>query len=201
MKISKTTATRIVLIVICVVVIALIAAIAYIKFAPHNTKIAAPFIIAKSTQAANKTVPARLIIPKIKVDATIDQMGIMQNGLLQAPEGPRTVGWYKYSPLPGEIGNAVMDGHYGRWANGEGSVFDKLNTLKKGDNLSVVDSEGAVTAFIVRELKTYDPKADNSIVFHSNDGKSHLNLITCDGSWSSRTQSYSRRLVVFTDKK
>jgi len=201
MKIAKVK--RLLPIAICVIVIALVVGILYINFAPHDRKAAVSLIAVPihSAQTTNAVVPARLQIPKIKVDAAIDQMGILQNGLLEAPTGPKTVGWYKFGPRPGEVGSAVIDGHYGRWANGEGSVFDKLNTLKKGDSLSVVDSKGTITMFIVRELKTYDPKADDSAVFHSNDGRSHLNLITCDGSWSSNSQSYSRRLVVFADKK
>ena len=111
------------------------------------------------------------------------------------------MGWYKYGPLPGEVGSAVIDGHYGRMANGEDSVFDNLNTLRKGDNILVIDTSGLTTTFVVKELKIYNPEADDTAVFRSSDGQSHLNLITCDGSWNSNSRTYSRRLVIFTDKQ
>jgi hypothetical protein len=53
---------------------------------------------------------------------------------------------------------------------------------------------------VVREIQRYDPNADASSVFSSNDGKSHLNLITCEGIWDEVSQSYPQRLVIFTDK-
>jgi hypothetical protein len=64
----------------------------------------------------------------------------------------------------------------------------------------VTDKQGGKTKFVVRRAQSYHPDADASTIFQSNDGKSHLNLITCEGEWSSERQTYSSRLVVFTDK-
>lgn len=149
----------------------------------------------------HRSLPAQLIIPKLQIAAKVDEMGITPSGLLESPAGPKTVGWYKLGPYPGETGSAVIDGHYGRWQNGEGSVFDNLNTLVPGDSVVVLDQKGEPTNFVVRSSRTFTPKEDDNIVFHSNDGKAHLNLITCDGQWSNSTKSYSLRLVVFTDKQ
>jgi LPXTG-site transpeptidase (sortase) family protein len=146
-------------------------------------------------------LPVRLKIPKINIDAKIDPMGLTSDGAMEVPKGGRDVGWYSSGPRPGEIGSAVMDGHYGRWKNGEGSVFDDLNKLEKGDTVYVEDDKGVTTTFVVRELRTYDPNADALDVFSSDDGKSHLNLITCEGVWNKVSKSYSGRLVVFTDKE
>jgi hypothetical protein len=38
-------------------------------------------------------------------------------------------------------------------------------------------------------------------IFSVKDGKAHLNLITCEGAWDAATQSYSDRLVVFTERE
>jgi hypothetical protein len=38
-------------------------------------------------------------------------------------------------------------------------------------------------------------------IFTSKDGKSHLNIITCDWAWNKNTKHYPNRLVVFTDKE
>jgi LPXTG-site transpeptidase (sortase) family protein len=144
-------------------------------------------------------LPVRLKIPKIGVDAPIDQMGLTSEGDMDTPKIPGNAGWFSQGPRPGEVGSSVIDGHFG-WKNNLPAVFDNLHLLKAGDTLSVVDEEGAATTFTVRELRTFGRDGDATEVFRSNDGKAHLNLITCQGSWNERQKSYSTRLVVFTDK-
>lgn len=152
-------------------------------------------------EKADSGLPVRLKIPKINVDAAVDPMGTTPSGAMEIPSGSKNVGWYKFGPHPGDNGSAVIDGHYGRWKNGEGSVFDDLNNLEKGDILYIDDEKGATTTFVVRESRKYDPNADASDIFESSDGKAHLNLITCEGIWDKASKSYSQRLVVFTDKE
>ncbi len=149
----------------------------------------------------NLGLPIRLTIPKIKVDTALEHVGLTSAGAVDVPKGPVNAAWYKLGPRPGEIGNAVITGHYGVWKNGTPTVFNNLYKLRKGDKLYVKDGKGAITTFVVRELRTYDPKANASDVFISTDGKAHLNLITCGGAWNKISKSYPRRLVVFTDKE
>lgn len=158
-------------------------------------------IVPDEQKEVDSGLPVRLKIPKINVDAAIDPMGTTPSGAMEIPSGPKNVGWYKSGPHPGDSGSAVIDGHYGRWKNGDGSVFDDLNNLEKGDVLYVEDEKGVTITFVVRESRNYDPNADASDVFGSSDGKSHLNLITCEGTWNKDSKSYSQRLVVFADKK
>jgi len=145
-------------------------------------------------------LPVRLTIPKIKVDTMLKGVGITPLGAVGAPESPRDAAWFDLSPRPGEIGSSIIVGHYG-WKNGIGSVFDDLYLLQKEDELTVLDEEGVLTTFVVREIRSFDEKSDVSTVFGSSDGKAHLNLITCEGKWDPVSKSYSKRLVVFTDKK
>jgi hypothetical protein len=65
---------------------------------------------------------------------------------------------------------------------------------------TIEDEQGVSTSFVVRETRTYGNKDDASAIFQSNDGKAHLNLITCAGVWDKIAKMYSKRLVVFTDK-
>jgi LPXTG-site transpeptidase (sortase) family protein len=117
------------------------------------------------------------------------------------PKGPFDVAWFNLGPRPGEVGSAVIAGHYGRWKNGSGSVFDNLNRLKKGDKIYIEDKKGSIVTFVVRESKIYNPNANAADVFYSMDGKAHLNLITCEGIWDNVRKTYSNRLIVFTDKE
>lgn len=147
-------------------------------------------------KVAQKTSEARLKIPKIGVDATIKEMGVTADYAMAVPGNRTDVGWYSFGPLPGEAGSAVIGGH-NRWDSGAG-VFVNLDQLKKGDILSVVDANGVSTSFVVQYTRTFDAADEESGIFKSDSG-AHLNLITCSGIWDPLTQSYTTRLVVFTD--
>lgn len=144
--------------------------------------------------------PARLKIPVIHVDAAVEYVGYASNGSMDVPKGPNDVAWFKLGPRPGEKGSAVLAGHEG-WKNGISAVFDNLRKLQKGDRVYVQDNAGAVTAFVVKEVRTYDEHDDAWRVFLSNDGRARLNLVTCEGIWNKVTRSYSNRFVVFTEKE
>lgn len=146
-------------------------------------------------------LPVRLKIPTIEVDATVEQVGLTPGGAMDTPKGPDNVGWFNLGTRPGDEGSAVMAGHYGTWKNGKGSVFDNLHKLNKGDKIYIEDDKGATVAFVVRESRNYEPKADAVDVFSSDDEKAHLNLITCEGIWDKDSKSYSQRLVIFTDRE
>jgi LPXTG-site transpeptidase (sortase) family protein len=145
-------------------------------------------------------IPVRLVIKSINIDTTIYEAGLSSSGDMDISENPDEVAWYKLGPKPGEIGSAVIAGHYG-WKDGHGSVFNNIHLLIKGDEVSVYDAEGTETTFVVRETRIYNPEADATKVFTSTDKKAHLNLITCGGIWVNNKDSYSDRLVVFTDLK
>lgn len=169
---------------------------------PERPGLSAPYN--KFTELAGQAglgIPVRIKVPKINVDAALEPVGLTSGGALAVPKSPTNAGWYNMGPRPGEEGSSVIDGHFGRWKNGAPAVFDNLNKLHKGDKLYIEDEKGVTTAFVVRESRRYDPNAEATEVFGSSDGKSHLNLITCEGTWNATTKSYSDRLVVFADKE
>lgn len=144
--------------------------------------------------------PVNLKIPSINLDSAVESVSIISNGEMDVPKKIENVAWFNLGPLPGEVGSAVIAGHYG-WKNNKASAFDNLHKLSKGDTLYVEDNNGKVSSFVVRDTKRYYPDSDTKEIFLSNDGKSHLNLITCEGVWNKAEKSYSSRLVVFTDKE
>ena len=152
-------------------------------------------------EQASSGLPVRLKIPKINVDSAVEYVGLTPDGAMDVPKNPADVAWFSLGPRPGENGNSVIDGHSGWWKNGIPAAFDNLYKLHKGDKIYVEDETGAVTTFVVRESRMYDPNADASDVFDSSDGRAGLNLVTCDGKWDSNQKNYSERLVVFADKE
>lgn len=143
-------------------------------------------------------MPARLMIPQLTINASVEHVGLAANGEMGVPIDPYNVAWYKSGPSPGKIGSSVIGGHFGM-ANGKPAVFDDLHKLRRGDRLYVQDEKGTTTTFTVRKLQTFSHDDNAEAVFVSNDGKAHLNLITCAGTWNKATLNYSNRTVVFTD--
>ncbi|MFA6214973.1 MAG: sortase [Patescibacteria group bacterium] len=146
-------------------------------------------------------LPVRLKIPGISVDSVIEPVCLTPEGAMYISKSQENVAWFELGPRPGENGSAVIAGHYDGRENGRASVFDNLYKLRQGDKLYVEDDKGVITAFVVRESRRYDSDADASDIFDSNDGKAHLNIITCDGVWNQISKNYPNRLVVFTDKE
>ena len=144
-------------------------------------------------------VPVRIMIPSIAVDAVIEKVNLATDGSMAVPKDPLDAAWYALGPRPGERGSAVIAGHV-NWINDQTGVFADLHKVQLGDTILVRDDLGVTVSFVVRERRRYDAAADAKDIFSSDDGKAHLNIITCDGVWDKSTQQYSERLVVFADR-
>lgn len=144
--------------------------------------------------------PAYLEIPSAGIYSRIESTGVTPNGAMGVPDDPSVVDWFELGVHPGEIGTAVIDGHYGFKA-GKAAAFDSLHTINQGDKIYVHDRKGHTTIFVVQRQKIYNLDDATTEIFSSNDGKAHLNLITCEGVWDKNLRKYSGRLVVFADKE
>jgi len=144
-------------------------------------------------------LPLRLKIPIIKVNATIEDIGLTPAGAVDVPKGRGNVGWFNLGPRPGEQGSAVIAGHFARKTSGW-AVFNNLYKLRKGDEFSILDSKGKSLNFVVQNSRLYDVNARPREVYDTNSG-AHLNLITCAGVWNKSIKGFTKRLVVFADLK
>ena len=156
--------------------------------------------IVSSNVLTNSLIPVNIKIPKVNINANIEIVGLTSSGIVGSPDLPANAAWFNKSPIPGDIGSSVIDGHFG-WKDNIPAVFDNLNKIKIGDKVYVENGSGKVSVFIVRELKTYSKDEIVPSVFVSTDNKAHLNLITCAGIWDEVNAGHSSRLVVFTDKE
>jgi LPXTG-site transpeptidase (sortase) family protein len=143
--------------------------------------------------------PSRLVIPRINVDAPIEDVGIASNGDLQTPtKNPWDgAGWYSNGPRPGESGSAVINGHLDR-PGGYPATFWNLRDLTPGDTVMVLDAQGKTHTFRVLRVASYDPQQAPLQEIFGTTGGTFLNLITCAGTWIPAQHQTTLRLVVYT---
>lgn len=154
----------------------------------------------REVNVASQGLPVRLKIPVIMVDSLIEDAFLTPEGRMDVPSGIQNVAWYAPGTQPGQVGSAVIGGHYAFFEDNRGlSVFYNLDKLNAGDRVYVEDDRGDITAFVVRSIRIFDRNADATSVFASSDGLAHLNLVTCEGIWNSENDTYPDRRVVFTD--
>lgn len=147
-----------------------------------------------------RAMPVHLSIAAIGVDARMESVGLDEQKRMAVPSRDELVGWYALGAYPGEMGSAVLAGHFDA-KDGSPAVFSRLDELRPGDDVIVTDTEGRQLEFEVISTEIF-PDADFPIppVFGRTD-LPRLNLITCDGVFDTAEANYMDRLVVFTRLK
>ena len=152
---------------------------------------------APSRTVSPQEAPQRLRIPALNIDAAIQYVGITKKGEMGVPSNYSDVAWYKYGPVPGQVGSAVIDGHVD---NGLGlsGVFKRLSNIQIGDDVYVDTKKGSTLHFVVVDIELYPyQQAPTETIFNRSDA-ARLNLITCEGVWIKGDKTYDQRLVVYT---
>lgn len=137
--------------------------------------------------------PVQLLIASLNLHPLVESVAVDRSGAMSAPRNYFDVGWYNLGPVPGDPGDAVIDGHAGY--PDQPLVFGKLGKLRSGDRIVVVLADGGRRAFKVTSVKSWPWRAHPTGLFQG-DGPARLTLITCSGSFNDQTHSYAERLVV-----
>lgn len=163
---------------------------------PPEAEIVVP--VENPTPISPSEHPARLMIPRLKIDAVVQEVGITKEGNMGVPSNFTDVAWYKYGVAPGGRGSAVIAGHVD---NGLGlsGVFKNLNELEAGDKIHVKRVDGTYANFVVTGKRSYPYDAVPTEVIFNPSGSPRLNLITCGGSWLQSEKTYDERLVVYAE--
>ena len=178
----------------------------------------APTLQPEPTPVPSDAAITRLVIPKIKVDTTVQVLGLSSDGAMQDPKGPKEVGWYDlsrsfedFSSYPGWGGNAVFAGHVD-YINSGPAVFYRLKELQPDDEIDIRLADGTQLTYRVTSMDslTETPRGD-LISAHTGApitvpeivgpvGREVVTLITCEGTFNTRTREYDKRLVVRADR-
>jgi LPXTG-site transpeptidase (sortase) family protein len=137
--------------------------------------------------------PATILITSINVHRPVEQVGIDRSGAMSVPTNLWDGGWYKYGPVPGAPGDAVIDGHSGY--PGQPLIFGRLNELRNGDKIVVVLQDGSRRLFLVDSIAIWPAQAHPTGLFDTG-GPARLTLITCTGPFDAQYKTSADRLVV-----
>lgn len=159
---------------------------------PPTAEASAPSSLRIATEKPHE-LAWRLVIPRLGVDAVIQPVGRDRDGAMAAPATLDHVGWFDPGALPGQAGDAVVDGHYG--LPGMPAVFRNLARLEPGDPIQVIWPDGREADFKVVSLSSVAANAQVPGLF-SRAGPARLSLITCAGVWQNSLHTYTDRLIV-----
>ena len=136
---------------------------------------------------------ARLMIPRFDVDAPVQEKGIDANNVMEAPDGPENVAWYKFTARPG-FGNAVFSGHVD-YINYGPAVFANVRNLEPNDIIEVRLEDGTRFRYKVSSKELVPADTDVSAIVGPSEDEI-ITLITCEGTFNTSTGQYSDRLIV-----
>lgn len=159
---------------------------------PVTTRDAAP------AAARTAPAPARVAVPARGIDAPIDPVGIAADGQMELPEDVSRVGWYRYGPVPGAAGSAVLAGHVDDAEQGAGALFP-LRDAAVGDEVAVTDAAGTTTRWRVVSREVITKQALPLDRIFVRDGAPRLTVITCGGPFLPEYRSYRDNVVVVAE--
>lgn len=146
-----------------------------------------------SSSPATDARPVSIDIPVINVHTTLQTLGLDGSRALVPPTNLTEAGWYGGSPVPGQVGPAVIAGHVDSFAGP--AVFFNLKALNPGDRITVGLSSGQSVAFQVMLVKHYPKTGFPTQDVYGARPDPELRLITCGGAFANG--HYLDNIVVY----
>jgi sortase A len=143
----------------------------------------------------SKEQPSLVTIPSVKIESSVERVGVDKEGNMQTPSSPKIISWYQFGALPGEKGNLVLSGHKDS-TFGPG-VFYTLEKTKPGDLIVVKTASGKSISYTtnnILQVRTADlPIAK---IFSDQKNEKRIYVTTCAGMWNFFTKKYEARILV-----
>ena len=149
-----------------------------------------------TTPVTTRSVPVSLRIPALGVAVAVSTLGLNPDGTVEVPTDFQKPGWYRLGPSPGQMGSAVILGHVDSYQGP--AAFFRLRSLAAGDPVEVTLADGVVADFVVTSVAMYSKAQFPSQQVYGSHGNGELQLVTCGGTFDTRTRSYLSNIVVYT---
>jgi sortase (surface protein transpeptidase) len=151
----------------------------------------------RHAKTLKRSVPVRIRVPAIGVNAPVTQLGLNADGTVQVP--PLSVhnltGWYKYGVTPGQRGASVILGHVDSVTGL--SVFFKLKDLHKGEKIYVLLADGQIATFVIDGLQKAAKTTFPTNAVYGKLKYPGLRLVTCGGDFDPATGHYLDNIIVY----
>ncbi|WP_410667173.1 class F sortase [Amycolatopsis sp. cmx-4-68] len=143
--------------------------------------------------------PTSVKIPKIGAESSLLAVALKTDGSISVPSvhTPMQAAWYKLSPVPGDVGPAIVLGHVD--GDKKPGVFYKLKDLAPGDEVDVDRSDGKKLKFVVDRVTQVPKDTFPRDAVYGNSAKPELRLITCGGAFDHAEHSYQDNIVVYAN--
>ena len=164
---------------------------------PSTVRMVAPATPVTVAAQLRPSVPVRILIPSLGVDAPVMLLGQAADGSLQVPPlaNHDLAGWYDRSVTPGRDGTSVILGHVDSYTGV--SVFYNLRYLAAGAVVEVMRADGSTAEFAVDGVREVAKATFPSQQIYGNTPYPGLRLITCGGPFDSTTRQYLDNIVVY----
>lgn len=139
-------------------------------------------------------VPVRLVIERLRISAPIEVKGTDAHNVMEAPDRPTEVAWYRFTARPGSGSNAVFAGHRDFEKVGP-AIFWRLGDVVPGDLIDVVSPQRTEIRYRVSHVWSYPVETVPMNQVLAADVGDEVSLITCTGRYT-RAAGYDHRLVV-----
>ncbi|WP_290060044.1 class F sortase [Amycolatopsis solani] len=166
--------------------------------APEQPKAAAPVPPSAPVTVPFKGLrPTSVKIPKIGAESSLLAVAVKPDGSISVPSvhTPMQAAWYKLSPVPGDVGPAIVLGHVD--GDKKPGIFYKLKDLTPGDEVDVDRSDGKKLKFVVDRVTQVPKETFPREAVYGNSDKPELRLITCGGAFDHAEHSYKDNIVVY----
>jgi sortase A len=139
--------------------------------------------------------PVELRVPAAGIDAAVQDVGTTPDGSMDVPSNFTDVAWFAPGYEPGQLGNAVFDGHVSNVDSA--AVFYYVKDLTPGDTIYVTGDDGSTLQFSVTDVESYPlDQTPLEQIFGPSDWPQVV-LITCGGDWHPDVHLFDHRIVVY----
>lgn len=136
-----------------------------------------------------------LEIPSIGVSTPLLSLGLNGDRSMEVPADFSRAGWYRYSPVPGDVGPSVIAGHVD--SRSGPAIFYRLTDLTAGDRVTVNYADGRVAEFAVTAIEQHPKDAFPHQRVYGETAGPELRLITCGGVFDSARGAHRDNVIVY----
>lgn len=156
---------------------------------PAVTPTATPYV---------KPIPVRIYFIKAEVMCDIVPVGQYtegdKKGQMETVDDPDLSAWYEPGPAPGEVGNAILNGHKS-W-KGKIGRFSVLWNMEVDDLVAIAFEDGTYKYFAVNSVDFYPYDSVPDDVMDLESDEPIMTLITCYGDFDRVVGTSKQRCVV-----